>query len=86
MFVNEAGLIPVATVVHPPPPVLLLWTVYVIGPSAPFVVYVQATSRLPAAAGVTVRPAGTAGAAGGVVADAVFDQAEKPSALKARTR
>ncbi len=77
---------PVETVVQPPVPVLLRWSVNVIGASAPFDVYVQVMARLPGAAGATAGVAGTAGTVGGVVAEAVLDQAEKPSALKARTR
>jgi hypothetical protein len=90
VFVNVVAVMPLATVVHPPAPVLLLWTWNVIGPGAPFEVYVQTMTRdvLPAGAAgvVTVSPAGTAGIAVGVVAEAVFDQFEGPAALNARTR
>ncbi len=85
-FVNVVAVLPEETVVHPPLPVLLLWSWNVTGPGAPFDVYVQAISRLPAAPGVTVRPAGTAGIDGGVVTGAATAQAEKPSALNARIR
>ena len=86
LFVNELGVRLLATVVHLPAPVLLLWTWNVIGPGVPLEVYIQETRRLFAAGAVTVKPAGTVGIADGVVAEAAFDQAEGPAALNARTR